>query len=392
MSFTSVHTPDKLYYDVTITNLETTTAIPPIAYFNETRNVPFVYDPESYLMSIIRFTLDTPTLPVIIPEIVPFSSNVNLTIYDITLSYTTTLGHYYTFTQPIIFAPQDLQAEVPSPPSMTSNGLQNNSTGYYYIFNYQYFISLINTAFTACYNGLDTLVIAGGDALPSAYEPTMVFDSVGYTAQIYCDTAGYNTGSASPYIKIFFNPALFQLFSSFPFLIETLATPNAPQAVQLITDSFGGALLQSFPSLNTEYTAIVISQEYSTISLWTPVTSICFCSNTLPIVPNQISNPLLFVNGKVINNGGNNANISQIITDFVSDTGLYKPNIVYNPSAQYRYIELLGNRPIYNLDVTIYWKDRTGTLTPFRLSSGSTATLKFFFTKKSSVENYKSNH
>jgi hypothetical protein len=94
----------------------------------------------------------------------------------------------------------------------------------------------------------------------------------------------------------------------------------------------------------------------------------------------------------VINNGGNNANISQIITDFVSDTGLYKPNIVYNPSAQYRYIELLGNRPIYNLDVTIYWKDRTGTLTPFRLSSGSTATLKFFFTKKSSVENYKSNH
>ena len=77
-----------------------------------------------------------------------------------------------------------------------------------------------------------------------------------------------------------------------------------------------------------------------------------------------------------------NSNIANIITDLVSDTGRYKPNIVYNPSAQYRLIQLQGNRPISNLDIVVYWKDRTGSLNDFKLSSGSSATIKILFTKK----------
>ena len=86
MSFTYQDTGDNVYYDVVITNLETIDQNPPTLYFNETRNTPFVYDPESYYLSIIRFTLDTPTLPIFIPVIQPNQPDRDLTIYSVTLS------------------------------------------------------------------------------------------------------------------------------------------------------------------------------------------------------------------------------------------------------------------------------------------------------------------
>ena len=132
MSFTQRDTPDKVYYDITVSNIQNTDTPPPILYFNETRNSPFILDPESYYLSIIRFTLDTNTLPIIQPVIQPDQSNVNLTEYSVTLEWTNPVAPFQTFTQQtfIIFVPQNKQAIVPSPPSQTVSKLQNNATGY----------------------------------------------------------------------------------------------------------------------------------------------------------------------------------------------------------------------------------------------------------------------
>jgi hypothetical protein len=51
---------------------------------------------------------------------------------------------------------------------------------------------------------------------------------------------------------------------------------------------------------------------------------------------------------------GNNSDIANIITDLVSETGAYRPALVYTPAAQYRLITLNGNRPLFNLDLTIF--------------------------------------
>jgi hypothetical protein len=79
--------PDKIYYDIQITNIENSTTAPPVLYFNESRNTPFINVPEDYYMSIIRFTLDTPTLPIFIPTIQTSSlnpsQNPNQTIYSL---------------------------------------------------------------------------------------------------------------------------------------------------------------------------------------------------------------------------------------------------------------------------------------------------------------------
>jgi len=79
---------------------------------------------------------------------------------------------------------------------------------------------------------------------------------------------------------------------------------------------------------------------------------------------------------------GNNANIANIITDLVSETGAYRPSLVYTPNAQYRLVTLNGNRPLTNLDVQIFYRLRNSELVPFRLASGGSVTLKIAFLKK----------
>jgi hypothetical protein len=383
MSFTTRDTPDKVYYDITISNLANIDSLPPVLYFNETRNSPFILDPESYYLSIVRFTLDTNTLPVITPEIQIDQSDRNLTVYSITLDWNNPVAPFQSFTQQTFleYSPQNQQAIIPAPPSQTNNKLQNNSTGYYDIFNYQYWILLINQTFQKCYNDLNTQVVAAGLALPSAFAPIMNWDTQQNVAILNADSAGYND-TTSNYITIYFNPSMFNLFSSFPFIIESAdVVPNGKNA-RIIMSGFGGANLVPYPPVAPLYTALQIVQEYSTLALWTPITSIVFTSNTLPIVANQVSAPLLFNNGKRFSSGGNNSNIAQVITDFIVDGGVYKPSISYVPSAQYRLVNLVGNTPLYNIDVEVFYRNRVGELIPFRLGTGGTATVKILFTRK----------
>jgi hypothetical protein len=112
-----------------------------------------------------------------------------------------------------------------------------------------------------------------------------------------------------------------------------------------------------------------------------PILSVVFTSNTLPIEANQVSTPVLFVNGVNINLAGNNSDFANIITDIVSGDFQYRPNLVYNPTAEYRRITLKGNRPLYSLDLNIYFKIITGELIPIRLQSGESCTVKFLFEK-----------
>jgi hypothetical protein len=385
MSFTTRDTPEKVYYDITISNLAGTTTIPPVLYFNETRNSPFILDPESYYLSIVRFTLDTNTLPVIQPEIQPNQSNRDLTNYSITLEWANPVAPFNKFIQRtyLTYVPQNQQAIPPAPPSQTNNGLQNNSTGYYDIYNYQYFIYLVNQTFQTCFNALNAQVVAAGLALPSAYAPVMSWDIQQNIALLSADNAGYNDNTSN-YIKIYFNPSLYNLFISFPFIIESIDVEPDGKNARIIMSGFGGANLVPYPPVAPVYTALQIVQEYSTLAIWTPITSIVFTSNTLPIVANQVSAPLLFYNGKRFVSGGNNSNITQVITDFVTGDGIYKPNIVYTPSAQYRLVNLVGNTPLYNLDVEVFYRNRVGELIPVRLGSGNSATIKILFTRKGS--------
>jgi hypothetical protein len=378
--------PDKLYYDIVVSNLNSETNAPPVAYFNETRNLPYIYNPSAYYFSIVRFTLDTTSLPSFIPTIQENQGNRDLTIYKLTLDYKdpSTLVNF-SHTETILFEPQDKFAPLPLPPNQTINGLQYNGGGYYLIFSFQYWVFLVNKALVLAFNALNALVIAGGSTLPvGSQPPVMTWDTTRDIAILNFSFPQYSSTTADP-IRMYMNASLYQLFSSFPAYLDSLNVSQTNKLVEILTDDLGNGNLGFFPPVATpstpQYASLAVYQEYSTIANMNPVASIVFTSNTLPIVANILSAPVVFIGGQPFPIG-QNANIANIITDFVSETGQYKPSIVYNPTAQFRLAELLGNKPLTNLDIGIFWKDRLGELNPYRLYSGATVSVKILFTKK----------
>lgn len=77
--------PTHIYYDLQINNFQSTTTESPRLVFNETRNNSFVPKADDYYLSIVRFQLDTYSLPTFIADIQPNQSDRNLMIYSVTL-------------------------------------------------------------------------------------------------------------------------------------------------------------------------------------------------------------------------------------------------------------------------------------------------------------------
>jgi hypothetical protein len=44
---------------------------------------------------------------------------------------------------------------------------------------------------------------------------------------------------------------------------------------------------------------------------------------------------------------------------------------------------LYGNRPLFNIDLNIFWRNKFGQLIPFEINSGECVTMKVAFLKKS---------
>jgi len=372
MSSLQSYKPKFIYFDINVTNYVSAQTLPPRLTFIETRTQPFLIDPCDYTMSIIRFTLDTASLPIFVPEIALNQGNPNLTIYSLTLEYGT-----HIFQQFIEFYPQDVSIAVPAYP----NPLPDNSSGYYNIYSYQYFINMVNHTFTKAFNGLVDLVGVGN--MPTIYPPFLSWDCVNNVAIINADKAGYTSGENL--INIYFNNSLFNLFSSFNAGFEGYNVTYGMNKMIFIENNLAGSNTIQLPvdndPLTPTYTAIQMAQEYSTISLWSPISSIVFTSNTLPIVATQLGTPLLFYDSNLGIGSSSGNNYSQIITDMVASDSIYKPTLICEPYYP-REIDMVGTGNLNTIDINCFWKSKLGVLNPFVLNSGCSSSLKLMFSRK----------
>ena len=163
--------PYHVYLDLDIVNNDVSSGTaPPICRFSETRSTPILDGNTSdYFVSIIRFNIQTgSSLPVFIPRIETGQDDINKTVYKITLKR----GNV-SVTQSVMYTPTNLTATLPAKPTVT----QDLSSSYYYIYNYQDFISIINDTFATAFENLLTAVRAAGSELPSnSISPYIVFD------------------------------------------------------------------------------------------------------------------------------------------------------------------------------------------------------------------------
>jgi len=391
--------PDQIYFDVNVSNFQSSTQKPNPFSYNESRTNPFVNNPQDYYLSILRFTIDSGTLPVFIPSIQPNQADKDLTIYSVSMSYSPTDSYpaeynVQTFVQ---WEAQDTSATEPLPPSLNYNKLQNNNTGYYNCYSYTWLSYIMTTALGTCFDALTTLV---NTAIPNTFpatlrQPLFAWDSTSQKAIFYANSEyfdlNYTAGISPTYpINIYMNAPLYSLFSSFPVRFLGYGNNFGQDARVLLLD-VGGTNVQPLipkqippvpPASYDSYLAIALYQETSTTATISPITAIVFTSNTLPCESNQVSTPIVLSDNQTLVQSTNNSATSPIITDLVSDSGIYSPNLVYTPSSQYRLITLYGNSPLHNIDLQIYYRLRDSSLIPFTLQSGGTITTKLAFLKK----------
>jgi len=225
------------------------------------------------------------------------------------------------------------------------------------------------------------------------YSPIIYWDSSSQKAVISANSAVYDLNEqyydpTAAAVNVYFNAPLFGLFSSFPARLLGYGQPYGMDYRLLMVD-VGGTNNQTIvppqPVIpgNVQYNAILLYQETSTTASISPILSMVFCSNTLPIWSNIVSTPLVYSNNQLLTYSGQNAATANIITDLVSSSGVYTPNLVYTPPGENRLITLYGNAPLSNMDISIFYRLRNGSLQPFTLQSGGSVTIKILFTKKS---------
>lgn len=350
-----------IYYDIAIQNNDIAGSSPVPLVFEEVRSNPYLNKPDDYLMSVVRFNVETPTLPLWIPIIETGQANVNKTVYSITLKFGA-----FEFKQNLLFSPSNVNEPIPSAP-LTQQDL---STTYYYGMSYTKIITMVNTAFSSAVTGLSALAI-----LPSTVAPFAEFDPYSYQCILNAPAVAYDASLPNP-IQIFFNTPMYNLFSSFNTTYLGYSNITNGKNYQLTTTNNNNATTIGGVSYLQFY------QEYPTIPLWTPIQSIVFVSSLLPMSPALVGIPKIIVSGQTVS-GSNNANISSIITDLEVplDKGFeYKPSINYTPNGEYRLVELNGNNPINAIQIQVYFKDKLNVLRPLNIVGN--ANIKLMFRKK----------
>jgi len=357
--------------------------------FNQSRAQPYLINPSKYFLSVQRFTIESPNLPVFICQPVVGQANVNRSIYQISMQRESDGATVY---DEIIWQPDDLTVPVPSGP--VTNSWQTNK--YYYCYSYQHFIDLINNLF-------ESYRVSG---FITGTAPYMYFDTkthlftIGGNATLYrTDTEGAYLGTGSGY-KIYFNIELYNLFSSLKAIYKGTTGPVVGADYQLIMDTGSNTVYASpqkyiiniyeNPRNNTvggvNTNDVINTQEYSTLPLWTPIKNIVFRTSLLNTAPDIVGTPIVYEQGDLnINSGKSNTDILNIMIDHTVPMTIgteYRPYIFFEPIGEFRLVELYGNQPINSMDIAVFWKDSFGNLIPFVLDIGASATIKLLFRKK----------
>jgi len=426
---------DHTYLNISINNdnVDTQRSVPLV--FNETRSVPIVVNPSEHFMSVIRFSLDTVSLPVLFvqPRIgAPNRASEN-TVYSITVTTSTgaTRTQYVTWTG------------VGGTGPITSSDLSNPLFNCY---SYEKFLVAVNSTLNALVNQLGITL-----------EPALFYDAKTNLITLTAPLAHFRTdidGNNIPFYdqtpyppsptppqpplpppvptprvsaSIFFNEPLYNLFSSLasvfvggslgykmvfytgsniPNLSLVPLSPVAPPYYATNIQPYILNVYDNAAQANNDF--IKNTQEYPSIALWTPVKSIIFKTVLLTNIAELQGAPKIFgypVNNAIVPAPNNNppspffpyfgtptnynppnADVLNILVEHsvkLTSGTEYKPYVFYEPTGEYRLTDLIGEMPINQLDISVYYKDDFGALIPLYLPVGCSAGIKILFRKKS---------
>lgn len=341
---------DLIYYNAKLFN---NTFAPIHASLNDVRSTAVLDRANEYKCSIIRFSVNGSLLPVLIPRILA-TNPVVITGYSVSLSYNGS-----TFQEQVVF-----------------NAPQNNQIRYAY-YSFGSFVDDVNNAFRGAAIGL--LALQPTLPLYAPNPPILIWNPQTQFFTIYFNRGYFNN------VVISMNYDLYNLFESYQATFNGYNTLNGRDYDLILSDYntvLNNLALTNYPPAITSMTGPVasITQEFRSLSQFTPVQSIFFTSYRLPVVNENL--PVNSSNSQSVNINNNNL---PIISDFEpvlgSDEEFNRGQTQYNPSAQYRYITLQNDASLNNIDLQCYWTDRQGTVYPFLIDIGYYISVKILFEK-----------
>lgn len=323
-----------------------------ISGYDVTRTRNIIDKCSDYYLSVIRFTIPSFYVPVLIFEPEELGSNIGQ--YSITLEY---LGNIRQVK--LIYTP------------WSNNGVSINpfDRQYYYVNSYVHFAEMVNESFLSAFNLL-------GNTPEGAKAPYIVFNPVTKLFTLFAQRDYYDTRTNTP-IKVYFNDKLWSLLYAFPNqrLNQSSGFSQDGRDIQMLIKNFGNNISSSNdPDDSDQY--LTLQQEYVTLYSFNPYSKILITSNLIPAAAEIVK--------------GSGAGTLKIITDFIkpNDVNDLRSTYQYFPLSQYRLIDLLSDEPLRDIDLRVWWQDITGDLNPIELPWNSQINVKFAFLKKTLYQAY----
>lgn len=353
-----------------------------LAEYDDQRTQNIINNAGDYLMSVVRFSIDASHIPLFVCPVIydPVTpTNINNTPYTITLKY-----NNIDYTRNVQFIPNTkYYFNLPNAP--TINGSQDDDSEYYYVWYYSSFLDMVNRTIEKIYNDISNIdhnlqnleipyfQFDVNSGLISLVVPDIVYGAT--TDKIYrtqFDINGNPIISPQPIntIQIFCNSRLYHFFDGIPtYLTNSINSVSYRQFLFLITDLHN----------NTINNKLVLSQEYQNIGGWNSLSSIVFITSFLPIQHEYIPN---IVDGLVEPGSSYRTTLTDFVPDVSDKIGSNRGRFHYNPSAQFRMIQLKSSSSINRIDIKMFWTDKFNKLHQMRISNGETNSVKLMFVKK----------
>jgi hypothetical protein len=294
-------------------------------------------------------------------QIGPF--NPNLTPYILGIAYNGT-----NYPSQLIYTPNNPGAPIPTyyqdPPSF-----------YYFVNTYDLFINMMNAALLQSWinSGLSAIF-----PLPIRAPYIEYNSSTSLLSVVVPKCFSVITAPLIEIPKIYLNVPMIQYFMGFSLYFYGINKTFGRDADIILSDPISVAPYQLIPLPSQLYLTdyYKFTQDFSSLPYFASIRKILITSNTIPINAEVIPPPY----------GSSISTTLPIITDFVipiETIGSSKSIAIYNPSAQYRLIDMIGSTPLHKLDLNIMWEDLDGNIYPLYLSIFQQISIKIGFFRKS---------
>lgn len=341
---------DCIYYNASLFNNSgaSISPAPPgasiLASYTEDRTTPLLERPQEWVGSVVRFSVPSQEIPLLYMD--PYQS------FIISLQAGPTV-----LTEIVGYTPR----------SGTADRL---------IYDYDHLVQLINSTLLLLYN---RAVAAGWPGLTSA--PIIIFNPSTRLFRLKVQSAAYSpekafdpVNTALSGVKIWFNSFLYSLFCSLPNYYNGLATNlTTGQTRWMLVEDQGDNVAGGFTTM---------TQQTSCLSLWNQISRLVLTTNSMPVGPEWVSTKL-----STVSSSGDRPLGSLTISDFLigaSESPTNSSDIVYIPSGQFRYFNMLGSSPLRRIDMQFFWAGPDGNMFPVTIPVGQQMSIKIMFVRRDS--------